>query len=70
MAKGKMSDYIPTWSEQVIDKQQEEIATLKAQLAKHGGHTADCLRHTRMYTVGDDCCIESCGWQAIAKELG
>ena len=58
--------------------QEEQITALKKQLAKHGGHTAEC----RVYNdnkpasidpevdVDDEYeCIKECNWAKIAKGL-
>jgi len=55
MTKAKIPDYIPTWSEQVIEDQQGQITQLKADLAKleQDGKRLDWLK--RQVSVSDVC---------------
>ena len=55
---------------------REQITTLRTQLKKHGGHTAECVNHKNTWTGSADAgghhpdkrkC--DCGWDEIAKGL-
>jgi len=48
-----------------VNNLDEQITTLKKQLAKHGGHTAECWINT-LETPGEEhpC---TCGWAEIVK---
>ena len=54
-----------------LDEANKQITTLKAQLAKHDGHTADCASRGGYYTqpgggnfTANPC---DCGWAEIEK---
>ena len=52
----------------IIAERGEEIFTLRAQLQRYGGHTAECARHggywvSNLWWVNRKC---SCGWAEIA----
>ncbi len=56
--------------EGVVDDYCEQIDELKAQLKKHGGHTAMCPASTCGRAVGmKNCDPELCGWAAIEHEI-
>ncbi len=52
------------------EKMEQRITTLRAQLKKHGGHTADCQEYQKGYSdYALYICIETCGWAEIEKGL-
>ena len=63
-----MAESVRLWFEEIQDSTKElELAfeKLEAQLAKHGGHTAECRARNPQklpLTVDPEC---DCGWQAI-----